>query len=324
VAALPLPALRLAPEVVAGLARLGLRRVGEVLAQPRGPLARRFGPALVLALDEALGLAARPIRPVRPPPELVAARDLAEPILTREAIDAVLDRLLAALCRQLREAGRGVRRAALLAFRVDGAVQEVVVGTGAPTREVAHLRRLFAERLERLEPGFGFDRLALEAMATEPLGGVQSGLGAESRREALGPLLDRLSQRLAVWRLAPRPGHWPERAVARVDPWSVVEVPVGWAARPRPVRLLRRVVPVQAVALLPDAPPSLLRIGREAHRVLRAEGPERLAPEWWRDGERRLFRDYYRVELASGARLWVCRAGAAGPEATWVIHGHLA
>jgi protein ImuB len=112
--------------------------------------------------------------------------------------------------------------------------------------------------------------------------------------------------------------------VVRVDPWSVVEVPSGWAARPRPVRLLRRPVPVGAVALLPDAPPSLLRIGREAHRVLRAEGPERLAPEWWRDGERRLFRDYYRVELASGVRLWVCRAGEAGPGAAWVIHGHLA
>jgi protein ImuB len=76
------------------------------------------------------------------------------------------------------------------------------------------------------------------------------------------------------------------------------------------------------VALLPDAPPSLLRIGRLGHRVHAAEGPERLEPEWWRDREGRLGRDYYRVELASGARLWICRSGF-GAAARWFLHGRL-
>jgi protein ImuB len=91
------------------------------------------------------------------------------------------------------------------------------------------------------------------------------------------------------------------------------------------VRLLRRPPFIGAMALLPDAPPSLLRIGREAQRVLRAEGPDRFEPEWWRDRADRKLRDYYRVELVSGTRLWVCRIGLAvpGEETRWALHGHL-
>jgi protein ImuB len=344
VAPLPLAAaLRLAPDTAAALHRLGLRRVGDLLRLPRGPLARRFGQDVLDALDAATGARPRPIQPVRPPPALAAARDFAEPIATRAAIDAAVDALLGLLCGALRDAGRGARRVALRAFRVDGAVQEVAVGTGVPTREPAHLRRLFAERLERLEPDLGFERMTMEARVAEPLAAAQAGMVAAGDPAgnhgddvaALARLLDRLAQRLAVWRLAPRASHWPERAVVRVGPFEHVAVPPGWPGpaallAPRPVRLLRRPLPLTAVALLPDAPPALLRFGGEAHRVARADGPERIEPEWWRDDDRRLvrpFRDYCRLELASGARLWVCRVGLATPErpaAHWVLHGRFA
>ena len=142
------------------------------------------------------------------------------------------------------------------------------------------------------------------------------------RREELGRLFDRLAQRVEVWRLAPAASHWPEREVTRVAPTARVEVPPAWPRAPRPVRLLRRPLEVGAMALLPDAPPSLLRIGRQAHRVRAAEGPERLAPEWWRERPDRPGRDYYRVELASGARLWVCRSGF-GAGARWFVHGRM-
>jgi protein ImuB len=203
---------------------------------------------------------------------------------------------------------------------VDGAVQEIAVGAGIATRDAAHLGRLLDGRLERLEPGFGFDRIALCAEVTEPLGAVQASIERRAAEEALAQLIDRLSQRLRVWRLAPRLSHWPEREVAVAPAFEVVTVPEGWPARPRPVRLLHRPVEVQAMALLPDAPPSLLRIGRTAQRVIHAEGPERLACEWWR--EERPARDYYRLEMASGARLWVCRIGF-GAEARWFVHGYL-
>jgi protein ImuB len=324
---LPLGALRLPGAQVAALHRMGVRRVGEALALPRGPLARRFGAALVDALDAATGRRAVPIQPLRPPPDYAVQREFLEPIQTREAIDAVLAGLLERLCRQLAGAACGARRLVLLAFRVDGVVQEVAAESGRAQRDARHFARLFREKLERLAPGFGFERLLLEAPATEPLPLAQAGLGTgeamgpEQRAAALGQLLDRLAQRVPVWRLAPRLSHWPERAVARVGAFDRVVVPPGWpGTAPRPVRLLRRPVPLQAMALLPDAPPSLLRTPRGSWRVLRAEGPERLAPEWWRDPRPdRPFRDYYRVELASGARLWVVRSGFT---AQWWLHGH--
>lgn len=335
IAPLPLAALRLPPAMLGALHRLGLRRVGDLLRQPRAPLARRFGAALVGTLDAATGDRPQPIAPLRPPPDFTAERAFLEPIATREAIDATLARLLATLCRQLAEAGRGARRLVLLGFRVDGTVQGLGIGTFLPARDPRHLARLFQEKLERLAPGFGFERLVLEARLTEPIAaeGAQAslpgrgGVSAEARRQALAQLLDRLSQRLPVWRLAPRLSHWPERAVTRIGPFDPVPLIEGWPHRPRPVRLLRRPVPLSAVALLPDAPPSLLRAGtRRAWRVARAEGPERIEPEWWRDREDRPLRDYYRVELEGGARLWVCRGGLATPgeETRWWLHGRLA
>lgn len=328
VAPLSLAALRLDPALVATLQGLGLRDVGSLAAQPRAGLVRRFGARLARALEEALGQAPRPISPIRPPPELRAARDFADPVATREGIEAALDALLEDLCRMLREAGRGARRLVLRTHRLDGHVQEITIGTGLATRDLAHLARLFRGTLERLEPDCGFERIVLEAPTTDPLTGTQEGLGTAGRagrREELAQLLDRLSQRLPVWRLAPRASHWPERAVRRVGALDEVEGLDTWPARPRPVRLLRRPPFIAATALLPDAPPSLLRIGRESLRVVRAEGPERVEPEWWRDRPDRKLRDYYRVELASGARLWVCRIGLAdaGDETRWALHGHL-
>jgi protein ImuB len=329
---LPLAALRLPAATAAALHRLGLHSAGALLQQPRGPLARRFGAALVDALDAATGERPRPIRPLRPPPDFAAAREFLEPIVTREAIDATLARLLPELCAQLEQAGRGARRLVLLAFRVDGAVGAVAVGTGLPSRDPAHFTRLFRDKLERLQPGFGFERLALEARGTEAVAVAQSALpGRHGGARADGAwdltqLFDRLSQRLVVWRLAPRASHWPERAVQRVGAFDPVAVPEGWhafAAQRRPLRLLRRPLAFGAMALLPDAPPSVLRFGKAAWRVLRAEGPERLEPEWWRDRPDRRCRDYYRVEIAGGARLWVCRSGPvlAGEETRWWLHG---
>ena len=328
VAPLSLAALHLQPSLVGALQGLGLRDVGSVAAQPRAGLVRRFGAALARSLDEALGHATRPITPIRPPPEMAVSRDFADPVVTREGIEAALDSLLEDLCRALRDAGRGARRMLLRTHRVDGAVQEVAIGTGLASRDPMHLARLFHGKLESLAPDCGFDRITLEAPATDPLTGVQSGLGTAgraTRREELAQLIDRLSQRVAVWRLAPQASHWPERAVRRIDAFEPMEAPAGWASRPRPVRLLRRPPYIGAVALLPDAPPSLLRIGRQALRVVHAEGPERFEPEWWRDRPGRKLRDYYRVELTSGARLWVCRIGLAeaGTEARWALHGHL-
>ena len=331
IAPLPLASLRLPHATIATLHRLGLRSVGAVLQQPRAPLARRFGAALTDALDAATGERPRPIRPLRPPPDFAAAREFLEPIVTREAIDATLDRLLPALCGQLEKAGRGARRLVLLAFRVDGGVQAVAVGTGLPSRDPAHFARLFREKLERLSPGFGFERLALEARATEAMAGGASRAARRpprrrSRGQPVGPGATARPLVAAPGRLAPGAAREPlagARGAAgrRLRPRARRRM--AGTPRRRPLRLLRRPLALQAMAELPDGPPFLLRMGRASSRVLRAEGPERLEPEWWRDRPDRRFRDYYRVELAGGARLWVCRSGHVlpGEAPRWWLHG---
>lgn len=323
-APLPLgPALRLDAAELEALARLGLRRVRDLLDQPRGPLARRFGQALLDRLDAVTGRRPHAIQPVQPPPELAESLDLLEPLITRPAIDAALDRLLAGLCAKLRLAGLGARRLALLAWRVDGAVQEVAIGTGLPSRDPAHLRRLFAEGLGGLQPDLGFERMALEARATDRMEtGAQTSLGLGARQDwaALAELLDRLGQRLRVQRVAPVASHWPERSVAALDPQAVPPPPPpGWSRPDQPLLRLRRPKPLEVVALLPDAPPASLRWQGMSQRVLRAEGPLRLEPEWWRAESRAERRDAYRVELPCGTRLLVCRGGASG----WRLHGYL-
>jgi protein ImuB len=319
----------------AGLAKLGLRCVGDLLRLPRAPLARRFGAPLLDRLDALTGARPAPLRPVAPPPALLAAEELLEPVITRAGIDAVLDLLLPRICRRLREAGLGARRLALLAWRVDGAVQEAAIGTGLASREPAHLRRLFAEKLELLEPGLGFERMALEVRASAPMAaGMQGGLrrlqGPGPDAAALAELLDRLGQRLRVRRVAPVASHWPERMIAPLDPHAAPSgIPAGWGAlmggqQAGPVLLLRRHAPLQVVAELPDGPPALLRLRGVAHRTRQAEGPLRLEPEWWRPAADAAPRDYYRVELQSGARLWLYRTGLRQAAPEWRLHGHLA
>ncbi|MBL27960.1 MAG: hypothetical protein CMM50_10490 [Rhodospirillaceae bacterium] len=67
----------------------------------------------------------------------------------------------------------------------------------------------------------------------------------------------------------------------------------------------------------------LFRWRGRRHRVRRAEGPERLSPEWWRDDARA--RDYYRVEDETGARFWLYRDGLVrdGDPPRWYMHGLL-
>ena len=332
VAPLPLTILRLSHECVAGLNRLGLQRIQDVLRQPRAPLMRRFGRPLIDLLDALTGDRPRALPPVRPPPAFVEVADFLEPIVTRAGIDRALDVLLDALCRRLADAGHGARAVTLRAFRVDRDVQEITIGTGLPTRVPGHLRRLFANPLEQLEPDLGFERMTLEASVTNSMVAVQSimetvGTDEAACREALGQLLDRLSQRLPVWRLMPGESHWPERSVIRVGPLDPVVPPdVRRSPLPCPVRLLQQPRLVMVVVLVPDGPPVRLRLDGAVHYVAWADGPERIEREWWHDAAHWSGRDYYRVELQSGSRLWIGRMRALRPDgsARWFLHGYLA
>jgi protein ImuB len=91
----------------------------------------------------------------------------------------------------------------------------------------------------------------------------------------------------------------------------------------RPVRLFARPEPVEAIAEIPDGPPARFRWRRVLHEVAAAEGPERIAMEWWRDAAgHALTRDYFRVESRDGLRVWLYREGLYGETSPrWFLHG---
>jgi protein ImuB len=334
-------ALRLGAGEVEVLERVGLRHIGALYGMPRGALARRFGAMLGRRLDQALGAAHEPLSPCRPVAPYRVERRCGEPIAGPEAIEAATRALVEALTARLAADGRGARRLELLLYRVDGTVGELALGTSRPVREPRHLMRLFAERLERLDAGFGADAMTLAAPLTEALPRLQFDLELEARRPApapaeaaaLGALIDRLTNRLgpqSVARQAPRQSHLPERAVAPAGPFEPMpEWPAGREVS-RPLRLLAPPEPIEVIAPIPDDPPVMFRWRRALHRVRAAEGPERIAPEWWRAGSAgataaggEAFRDYYRVEDEAGRRFWLFRLGAFRPGAppAWFMHG---
>lgn len=327
-------ALRLAPQDAAQLERLGLRRIGQVADLPRAPLARRYGQALVRRLDQALGRAEEALAFRRPPTPWFARLAFAEPISAPEDLARVAQDICGQLCAKLAEAGRGARRFELAWHRVDGRAPAVRVGLSKAACDPVRLARLFLPKLETVDPGFGIEVATLAAEGVEPLVARQARLdaAAEAGEDGLAPLIDRLANRLGedrVWRARPVESHVPERAVARTAPLAPPTEAAPWRPeQPRPHRLFRRPEPLEGViAPIPDDPPLQFRWRGRVVRVRRAEGPERIAEEWWRRPVDEVspghVRDYYRVEDAGGERFWIFRAGLyeAGTAPKWWLHG---
>lgn len=328
-APLPVAALRLDEERLAAARRLGLETVGTLMAMPRAPLERRFGPALLTRLDQALGRVAEPFDPIVPEAPPAVTLSFVEPIATAEAIAEAVGEAVRRLVGDLERAGLAVRRLALIGERVDGALQSVAIGTARATRDRAHLYRLLAARIEGIEPGFGLERLRLVAGRVEPLGPqpVAGALAGEPPAPDLVPLVDRLAGRLGarrLYRLSAVESDVPERSVRRIGP---LEPAAGWPEWPRPVRLLSPPERIDGVvALLPDQPPRRFTWRGLLYRVRRADGPERLYGEWWkRTAEAEAVRDYFQVEDEEGKRFWLFRRGdGADPrtgDLSWYLHG---
>ena len=328
-APMPLAALRLDEEALSAAHRLGLERIGELLAMPRAPLQRRFGETLLTRLDQALGRAPEPFEPIVPAePPAVLLRFL-EPIATAEAIAEASGEAVRRLVPLLSDAGLGIRRLVLICERTDNAAQIVTVGTARATRDGAHLHKLLCTMIATIEPGVGIERLRLVATRVEPLPAqpIDGEMAGNRPAPDLAVLVDRLAARLGarrVHRLGAVESDLPERSVRALGP---LETPESWPHWPRPVRLLHPPEPVEHVmAPLPDGAPARFRWRGRAYRVAAADGPERLYGEWWRQSrERAAIRDYFQVEDETGARFWLFRQGDGEDPATgdlsWHMHG---
>jgi protein ImuB len=370
-APLTVEALRLDVGTVQLLQRLGLRRIGQLYDIPRPALAQRFraqkasqkwatgqAEAVLSRLDQALGEAQEPLAPLVVMPPLMARRIFADPLITAAGVDDTAAQLASEVCEALDHLAKGGRMFTLRLYRADGSCAVVQARTSQPCRQVAHLLRLLSEKLSALDLGFGVDAATLEASELGDLGLEQGTLtGGDLRGDAertghVAALIDRLSNRLGqgrVFALGLQPSHSPERAERRIPamPATAAGPAAGVDGRSpaRPAFLLSPPEPVAvdeaAVSCGQGAPDSFVW-RRLRHRVAKAEGPERIAPEWWRylsaqpgqDRHKRT-RDYYRLEDTYGGRYWLFREGSphddgsnddhdadnSGVRTHWYMHG---
>lgn len=353
VAPLPVAALALDPAITHAFRRAGLKTIGQVAARGRAELCARFGHAMIDRLDLALGRGEKPISPRRKLPDLMVEHRFADPVITEEAISAALFSLAQSLSQALEQRGQGARHLEAIFFRADGTRRAIEIETARPTREAKIVLRLFRERLNALtdpiDPGFGFDLIRLAALHVEREEQRNHGVADDNAKE-IAFLIDRLAARFGATRILsfePQDTHIPEAASVAVPAQQAT--PSKWnhpplegasasiasrggppsgtahAAPPRrPLRLFVHPEPIDVTAGVPDGPPRQFRWRRTLHAVTHAEGPERIAMEWWRSADPKPTRDYYRVEDEEGRRFWLYRDGLFAretPSPRWYIHG---
>ncbi len=356
---LPVAALELEDDATLALRRAGLKTIGDVARRPMSAIAARFGADAVMAIRRMTGDADSVLAPRRVVPPLMVERRFAEPLARTETALTVLVELAEEAAEILEQRHQGGRRFEARFFRTDGLVRRLTVETGAPTRDVTSLMRLFRERIDNLndpiDPGFGFDLLRFAVQFSESLETSQLRLeGGEVGEAQVTALVERLSTRLGrgrVRRFAARDTHLPEQAefaLPALDPAPAQgwDMPVEGEPPLRPIHLFDPPQPIEVLgAEVPDGPPRRFRWRRMQHEILRYEGPERIGGQWWRQrpvpvllkdekGQEHLryalgddpthTRDYYRVEDHRGRRFWLFRLGfyqADKPVPRWYLHG---
>ena len=327
-APLPAAALRLPGGLAGDLARLGLRRIGDLSGQPRAALGRRFGPVLMRRLDQALGAQPEPLSAVAPPPPLAVRLSLPEPIGLLDDLREGAARLLARLCDRLTGRGEGARALRFEARGTDGGMQAVDLRLARPMRDADAMLALLVPRLERIDAGFGIDMLRLDALQAERIVPEQTRGTEAATRDGLADLLTRLGARVgleAITRRHPAESRIPGKtALTLAAAWSD-PAPAPWPRpdHPRPLMLWR---PEPVTPQAGGRPCAAFRWRGRRHETAHAIGPERIAPEWWLDDPewRTGLRDYWQVLTTRGERLWLFQAHGAALSGGWFCHGRFA
>ncbi|MFN0024402.1 MAG: Y-family DNA polymerase [Parvularculaceae bacterium] len=331
-APLPVEALRLNAGSAALLRRLGLKRIGQIIDSPRAPFVARAGQQAMLRLDQALGRTREALIPRRPPPPLFAMRRLIEPVISLDAVLTVAQALCADLGAMLEKRAAGARLLRLVLYGVDGRAREIALGLTRPERSAPAMMRLLRERLragaETFNAEFGFEAARLDAIEIAPIDDCSTDFtAAETKRdhEAEARLIDVIAARLgqaSIARIAVRNTHAPDEASGRAGAACVIALPPQDGVIRRPITLFAHAHPIEVMASVPDGPPVRFRWRRVARHIVRAEGPERIAPNWLK-APGAAARDYYRVEDDKARRYWVYREGFYGDGAAprWFLHG---
>ncbi len=322
ISALPAAALDLPDRTVAELARIGLKTIGQLYGIKASELARRFGLELTDALDRSRGHVPDPVAPYTPDSIFSARMSLPEPIGYLSDVEDVLRRLARSVCHRLRHRLKGARRFELAVRCVDSGDHLLSVGFVKPCFRIDPIVQQFARPLDDLKLEFGADLFRLVARQVEPIRFRQTRLGDRGDADDhLARVISTLGNRIGfdhVRRFRTHDSHLPERESFQVEAVAPQTDHV-WRRRrrKRPLRLFPK--PERLRALEPGRPPQSFEWRGQTHRTASANGPERLAPEWWRDGDARL-RDYWRVQTADGPRLWLLTYPGVNPP-DWFVAG---
>ena len=326
---LPIAALDCDDKALRALRHAGLKTIGAVAERLSSELSERLGKSFVTRLRILQGAEEQPLQPRHPLPDLMAEQRFAEPVVSMDVITASLHGLAQHLSAILDREGQGVRMLEAAFFRADGKLQRIAIKTGEALRDPSVMLRLLIQKLDALadplDPGFGFDLIRLEALLAEETKPATISFDTnENARRQIGFLIDRLSVRFGehrVLRFVAQDTHIPEANGVAVPAQDGDFVSQNWALKRqagdpprRPLRLLEKAEEISAVASVPDGPPVRFRWRQCLHNVARAEGPERIAMEWWRSTG--MTRDYFRVETEDGQRFWLYRDGL------WEQNGH--
>ena len=335
-APLPVAALRLEDHVITSLNRLGLHRVENLTDQPRAAIARRFGKGTIYRMDQALGVAPEPVSPAKQSLHFACRLTLPEPIGLIEDMLAALDKLLPRLAASLTAKGRGVRRLRLEAYRTDQTMQSVEAGLARPSADVARIRPLLVIKLKDIKAEFGIDVLRVVAVQTEPIyahqnkGKIEAGPAVAARlsqNTELDDLIGKLGARIgleAITRLHPGDSHIPEKAAqVLAAAWSMPQLDWPIVLRARPLIYFH---PEPVVAAEVPKVPLHFKWRGQSHELQSAQGPERIAPEWWLEERawRSGTRDYWQVVTKSGDRLWLYFSHGGAISGGWFCHGRFA
>jgi protein ImuB len=331
-ALLPLPpsSLRIETGIAERLEKLGLRQINAFITIPRPSLRRRFGAQLLKQLDKALGYEEEKLIPIIPIEPYQERLPCLEPIVTATGIEIALERLLDTLCHRLQQEEKGLRMAVFKCYRVDGKIEKLEIGTNRPTCNTKHLFKLFEIKIDTIEPALGIELFTLDALKVEELSIVQEELWKHSGGlddMGLSELLDRIGGKIGagnIHRYIPDEHYWPERSFKLAA--SINEpLQTDWKIdRPRPLQILSRPELIEVTAPIPDYPPMNFRYKGKLHKIVKADGPERIEQEWWlQQGQHR---DYYAVEDEEGHRYWLFRLGHYDTLRSyqWFIHGFFA
>lgn len=319
-------ALRLPTETILDLHRMGLRKVHELMELPRASLAKRYGLDVATRLDLLLGDQHAPISPRLYKTPYNTRLSFPDAIGLAEDIEAGLDRLILQLSMRLEKEALGARRLYLACEKVDKTSQLIMIGTSEPTYHPKHLKRLFQEKISEIEPGFGIDTMRLMAPMVEPLKHNQFAIHIANpsssertrtaQRDELNLLVDRLKNRLganAVGHIRPKNSHRPDQTQG----WNIPTEHEWAQTRKRPSLLY-----VRPIHLQDETFPTELRHQGKTHTITKTWGPERISPDWWQGDENWQdgARDYYRVEVATGAQYWIYQE-PRNTNKSWFMHG---